>query len=320
MILAAILGLAAATAVAAYVGFGAVLGALERLGWRGLVVLVLCTAAPFTLLGLAWRLLAGRGASAPGWVFIWGRMVRDSAGELLPFSHLAGFVSGARAAIERGADATVAPASMVVDLTTELIAQLGFIGLGVTILVARLGGHSDHANLLWAAIGGLALLAAGGAGFIALQRRGRRFIEALAARFLPEAAARTSQVLTTIEGIYQQPLRVTAAIAVHLLSWVSSATGVWIALRVCGMEVHYTSVLAIESLVATVRTAAFFAPMGIGVQEASYAVLGPLFGVGPELALAISLLKRARDLTIGVPTLLAWQGMEGVRLATRKGA
>jgi hypothetical protein len=43
-----------------------------------------------------------------------------------------------------------------------------------------------------------------------------------------------------------------------------------------------------------------------------------LFGLPPDIALALSLLKRGRDLTIGVPALLIWQGTEG-RRALRTG-
>ena len=39
----------------------------------------------------------------------------------------------------------------------------------------------------------------------------------------------------------------------------------------------------------------------------------PLFGLGPEVGLAVSLLKRARDIVVGVPVLLAWQAIEGRR-------
>ena len=47
------------------------------------------------------------------------------------------------------------------------------------------------------------------------------------------------------------------------------------------------------------------------MQEASYALLGPLFGIAPPTAIALSLLKRARDVALGVPILLAWQFAEG---------
>ena len=56
------------------------------------------------------------------------------------------------------------------------------------------------------------------------------------------------------------------------------------------------------------------------MQEGAYAVLAPLFGVGAEFGLAVSLLKRARDIAIGVPVLLLWQAVEGQRaLAERPG-
>jgi len=72
-------------------------------------------------------------------------------------------------------------------------------------------------------------------------------------------------------------------------------------------------VIAIESLLFAIKNAAFMAPAGLGVQEGAYALLGPLFGLPPEAALALSLLKRARDVAIGIPVLLIWQFMEGRR-------
>ncbi len=74
------------------------------------------------------------------------------------------------------------------------------------------------------------------------------------------------------------------------------------------------AILALEALVGAVRSAAFFAPMAIGVQEGAYALIGPLLGLPPDLALAISLLRRGRDVVVGLPVLIAWQGREGRRL------
>jgi len=315
---AAGVGLALATAIAAYVGFGAVLSALERVGWPGLATLCAYSALPFALLGTAWFALDGREPPRRWPVFIWARMIRDSAGELLPFSQLGGFVIGARAAIERGVAPTTAFATTVTDVTTELLAQLGFTGLGVGLLILRVGSGIRGNALVTAAVVGLVLTAAGAVSLIGLQRRGGGLVERLTTRFLPRAAAETSLVVQAIDALYARPVRIAVAVAVHLAAWIASATGIWLALRVGGVEISLPAVLAIESLVGAVRSAAFVAPMGIGVQEASYALLGPLFGLGPELSLAVSILKRARDLIIGVPALLTWQGLEGVRLASRK--
>jgi uncharacterized membrane protein YbhN (UPF0104 family) len=51
-------------------------------------------------------------------------------------------------------------------------------------------------------------------------------------------------------------------------------------------------------------------PVGLGVQEGAYALLGPLFGLPAEAALALSLIKRTRNISIGVPMLLSWQFVE----------
>ncbi len=317
IVLAIGLGLAVATAVVGYIGFPAVYIALTRVGPRGLATLCAYSFLPFFLLGSAWYVL-GREEPARRWpIFIWSRIIRDSAGELLPFSQLGGFVIGARAAVERGVAPTTAFSTTIVDVTTELLAQLGFTGLGVGLLLMRAGSHLTGNALVGAALVGLLLTALGAAAFIGLQRRGGGLVERLITRFLPGAASETGLVVQAIDDIYAHPVRIASAVAIHLTAWVASAVGIWLALRVAGVAIDLTAILAIESLVGAVRSAAFVAPMGIGVQEASYALLGPLFGLGPELSLAVSLLKRARDLVIGVPALLVWQGLEGLRLVNR---
>jgi hypothetical protein len=76
-------------------------------------------------------------------------------------------------------------------------------------------------------------------------------------------------------------------------------------------------VLVIEGLLYAIRSVAFFVPNAIGVQEGAYILLGEGFGLTPEMALALSLLKRARDLVIGLPAFAAWQLLEGNRLWRR---
>jgi uncharacterized membrane protein YbhN (UPF0104 family) len=108
-------------------------------------------------------------------------------------------------------------------------------------------------------------------------------------------------------------VRVALSAALHFGGWTASAVGAWIAFRLIGAHVDLASVVAIESLVGAVRSAAVIVPHALGVQEAAYAVLAPLFGVGAEFGLAVSLLKRARDIAVGVPILLIWQAVEGRR-------
>ena len=46
-------------------------------------------------------------------------------------------------------------------------------------------------------------------------------------------------------------------------------------------------------------------PGALGVQEGGFLVVGGLVGLPPELALALALVRRARDVIIFVPALIA---------------
>jgi hypothetical protein len=78
------------------------------------------------------------------------------------------------------------------------------------------------------------------------------------------------------------------------------------------------AVIAIEGLLAAARGIAFVVPSALGVQEGAYVVLGGLFGLPPDTALALSLLKRARGLVLGAPPLLLWQIAESRQLLRRR--
>ena len=72
--------------------------------------------------------------------------------------------------------------------------------------------------------------------------------------------------------------------------------------------------VAIEALLAAVSAIGFLVPASAGVQEAGYVGLGAIFGVPPDIALGVSLVRRARDILVGVPCLLLWQLAEVRRL------
>lgn len=311
------LGLALALYLVKYVGLGAVFAAAVAVGWGGFAILCLYALGLFMLLGTPWYVLQPGSPRIRLRVFIWARMVRDAASEVLPFSQLGGMVFGARAAILHGVAPPLGFASMVVDVTMEMLAQIGYIALGVVILSARAPRTSFAASLTTVVVIGLVVAALAGGIFLALQRYGHRLTERLAARLLPRAVAATAAVGTALDAIYDSPARVGLSAALHLAGWIASALGTWIAFRLIGVRVDLASVMAIESLVYATRSAAAFIPNALGVQEAAYAVLAPLFGIGAEFGLAVSLLKRARDITVGVPILLIWQGVEGQRLLAR---
>ena len=69
-----------------------------------------------------------------------------------------------------------------------------------------------------------------------------------------------------------------------------------------------------ESLMHAIRGAAFIIPGGLGAQEGGLVLLCAIFALPPEQAIALSLVRRAVDVVLGTPSLLAWQVLEWKRL------
>lgn len=312
LVVIAALGAALAFYLIAFVGVGAVFAAAVAAGWAGFAIICLYMLAPFLLLGSAWRvLLPDSGHSM--WVFVWGRMVRDAATEVLPFSSLGGIVIGARAVIIQGVAPAVAFASTVVDVTAEMMAQIAFVALGLGFLSLHAPRTSFAASVTSALGIGLGVAVLACAVFLALQRHSLWLTGKLAGRVLRGAGAASAAVAATFNDIYRSPARIGLASLLHLAGWIASAVGTWIAFRLIGVRVTLLPVVALESLVGAARSVGVFIPNALGIQEAAYAVLAPLFGIGAEFGLAVSLLKRARDIALGVPILLIWHAAEGQR-------
>jgi hypothetical protein len=107
---------------------------------------------------------------------------------------------------------------------------------------------------------------------------------------------------------------VLASLLLHLLAWIVGALEAWIGLRLMGCPLAVSDALILESLVSAARGVIFLVPLNAGVQEGAYLRIGSLLGLPAGLALALSLLKRARDLMKGVPALLVWRLIEGKEL------
>jgi putative membrane protein len=313
-VIIALIGLVLATGIIAYVGFGKVVSAFAEIGWKGLIGLCVTYLAPVGLLAAAWLVL-DPGAPIKTWfTFYFARLVRDASGELLPFSSLGGFVFGARAAILGGVDPAIAISTTVADVTAEFIGQLGFTAIGIALLWYRPGPQGENQQLITSSVLGLGAGVLAAAAFILLQRRATGPIERGVARWAPSALAQTSAVVASLHGLYQRPARLTASSVLHLSAWVLGGVGVWAGLWIAGRHMSLRTIMGVESLVYVVRTITFAAPMGLGVIEGGYVVVGHLFGLSPEFALALSLIKRVRDIVIGLPALALWQVMEGRRL------
>jgi glycosyltransferase 2 family protein len=318
-ILAAVAGLILGTIIIGYFGFGAVADALVAVGWGGFLAICAYHAVFVGILGLAWYAIVPSPRRDPG-AYLWGRLIRDSGSEILPLSQIGGFLMGARAATLFGPSMILAFATTVVDVTVEVLAQLGYTVLGLALLTQL----QPDARLIYPVTVGVALGLVGILLFVLVQRRGtalmEKLSERLAASWLPQAAAKTRPLQEALDHIYAQRGGLAVGFLLHLGAWVASAAEAWLALHFMGVDLGIAAVIAIESLLYAIRSVAFAVPNAVGVQEGAYVMLGAMFGLPPEMALAVSLLKRGRDLVLGVPALLIWQAIEGGTLFRRREA
>jgi putative membrane protein len=294
-----------------------VLHVVGQLGWGGFLAYCAYSVGVAGLLGAAWA------ASAPPLPiianlvrFTWARLVREGASDILPFSQIGGLYIGTRMLIARGMPARLVNASALIDMTTEMAGQVVFTLFGIAGFVVLRSGHD--ASLLMPILIGTGVMVALMAAFFAAQRWALGVGQALLTRMMPSAGNGIGDISTELTRIYGNRWRVVLALLFNIAGWVASAAGAWIALRLMGVGLPLLNVLVIESLIFVLRSVAFAIPGGLGVQEAAYALLGPLLGLPLPAALALSLAKRVRDLTIGAPALVAWQIDEARNLGTKR--
>ncbi len=326
-VLLTLAGLAVAWRLIAQAGVAPVLHAAAALGWYGFAFVLAVQLLLVVPMAAAWWLLGRGRADARLPRFLWARLVRDSAGEALPFSQLGGYAAGARALCVAGVAGPFAAASTVVDVSTELAGQLGYTLLGLALLWWRRPGSGLVAPVLLATLAMAALVAA----FVAVQARGAGAVDRLLVRasagLVPAsggaghgraaaaggAGEAPAALADAVHAMHARHAILLAAAGLHLGEWVLSGVQAWATLRLMGLRPGLAGGLVIDSLLYGARSFAFLVPNALGVQEATLVVVGGLFGVPPDAALALSLVRRGRDLALAVPALAAWQAMEARR-------
>jgi putative membrane protein len=295
-------------------GLGEIGSAVLSVGW-GMLFVVLTRVATVSVAGVGWWLLFQRGRLWLG-LAIFIRFIREAVNALLPLTQVGGDIVGARLLTFWAVPGSLAAASIIVDVLMQAATLLLFASLGLMMLVA----HGADVTLAWIAATGLGLAIAMLSGFYVAQRGvGRRLLHFVLNRLKFDASWR---VLGTVDAVYQslstiyaRRSNIAASGLVHMLGWLIGVAEVWIVFACMGHSISFGDALVIESLAQAVRGGAFVIPSAIGAQEAGLILLCGLYGIPPDQALALSLIKRAADVFVGLPGLVALQILESGRLA-----
>jgi putative membrane protein len=304
--LLALVGLALATALILWEGWRAVFQALA-VGGLGLVWAALFHVVPMALNARGWQLLLPRGRGRSFGFFTFLVWVREAVDGLLPVARVGGAVASTRLMIRGGIRTHLAVASLVVDTTVSLITQFLFTLVGVALLALKTSDEGAAARIALCVLVALPMLAA----FVAVQRFGLFGLGARIVNFVArervDALAGGARLDLTLRRLYRRRRAVLASGGWQIAGWAAGAGEIWLALLFLGHGASGADALVLQSLTQAVGSAFFVVPGALGVQEAGFVVVGRLLGVGPDVALALALARRVRDVVVFGPGLVAWQ-------------
>jgi len=292
-------------------GYAQVLQALAQAGW-GIVWTSLYHLVPMLFCVIGWQgLMPGKKRPSLGYFFylLW---LRTSINNLMPVARIGGEVVAVRLMTKDGIRKTDATAATVVELTVSVIAVFLFSLIGVGMFAL----HINNRNVVLQLILGLVLSLPVIAMLLFIQRAG--FFGLLLKIFNlmfhdvgEKLAGHTARLDRAVQTMYRRQHRVLICGLWQFISWVSGTGEIWLALYFLGSPLSLAKCFMIEALIQASSSAAFVVPAALGVQEAGFFLFGVILGLTPQIAVALAVMRRCRDLIIFVPGLIAWQIQEG---------
>jgi putative membrane protein len=294
-------------------GVGRILDLLGHAGWFGILSVIAFHFAQILFSAMAWAAIASGTPARPTlWVYCVMRWIREAANNLLPVAQIGGEFVAARLLQRRGMKLAPTIAGTVADLTMEMLTQIAFTLLGLALLLHSVGGDSSITNYV---ISGIVVAMAVAACFLGAQWLGlaaaiEKGLMRIGRSMGWAGTAKVEGLHKALIACYRSPRRMALAFLWHAMSWLLGGVEVCLALHFLGHDVGIGPGLVIESIGQALKAVGFAVPGALGVQEGGLIIICQAFGLSPEVAIALSLMKRVREVALGVPGLLAWQRME----------
>ena len=309
VLISGLAGLALAVWLLASYGLARILVLVGQAGWGGISAVIAFHLLQVGFSAAAWRTIAGLTPRRPTlgayWVLRW---IREAVNNLLPVAQIGGEFVAARLLQRRAVPLAPAIAGTVADLTMEMVTQILFTLLGLGLLLHNVGGGGLSSTVVSFVV--VAVIVA--AGFLGAQSFGLALV-------FEKALMRIGRTLgwagtTEVEGLhqalltcYRQSGRVLLAMCWHSISWLLGGAEICLALHFLGHDTSLVNGTVIESLGQALKAAGFAMPGALGIQEGGYIVICQAFNLSPETAIALSLVKRLREVVLGVPGLVTWR-------------
>ncbi len=280
----------------------------------------LISLAGFSLVWLAVYRTIPVAIDSAGWLYLFpknrhprlarlciARWIAESINTLLPVAQVGGHIIRARIIGRERNDQGESGAAVTVDFTIGLVTQLLFTLLGIVLLLLHTESYAGTSSLITGSIIAFAVIAA----FFLTQRAGMfsiiaRMASTLGRKKYADFLGSASALDRKITEIYSHRKRLTWCMTWRLMGWISKSGENWLFFHFIGIPITIGDAIILESMCTAFRSAAFFVPGGLGVQDGSLVMIGAFLGVGSESMMALALSKRFRELMVGIPGIVFW--------------
>jgi putative membrane protein len=298
--------------VLAYSSSPATVAAALSGGGLPLVAAALYRVVTLSINTMSWRALLPRAGRPRFATLLRLRWIGESVNALLPVAQIGGDFVRARLLAVSGMSGAEATAAMVADVTVSAATQVLFTMLGVAALAVGVPEGIPTGTRAGTVVVAAVLTAASAAALLTVARIGvSRIVAALptrarSGRFGTRLTQGAAGVDRALSGVLGRRRALLSSALWHVGGWLSQVVETWLIMRLLGRPISWVAALAIESLAASARGAAFAVPGGLGVQEAALVVVAAPFGVDRAFALALGIIKRGREVVVGAPAIVAW--------------
>ena len=278
------------------VGLEGTLAQVRQVGWN-FPPLLLPSLLMWVLFSLGWWWTLPPGVSFPNLFLI--RTAGEAVNTITPLAYLGGEPLKASLLSRLGMPLTDGLASVVVTKTITVFAYCLFIFLG---LATALVGTRTSSSALVGGIGAGLFLALSVLVLYYSQKRGLfSYLHRLAywVGIRGEAWRAKREVLEILDAkilsLYRNSKSLSGCLLFSILGWLISPIETYFFLWALGTPVDLITTIVIQALVLGVKAASFFIPAGLGAQEGGNVLIFVALGMSGEVALAFSLLRRARE-------------------------
>jgi putative membrane protein len=279
-------------------GPGAVWANLRMIGW-GFVLVIGQEGISYLANSTGWRFAFP--PPRPPLRFpqlIAARLAGDAINNLTPTATLGGEVVRGRM-LDGIVDQSTAWASIAIAKLMQTVAQLGFVFVGLVVVMQQIQLPTAFVQGL---LIGLVLLTTGLLTGIFMQRRGMFTTGSrVVGRFGVGLPERLREQLARLDGeiarFYTAPGAFALSVLGFFIGWCMGIVEVYIVLSCLQVGATLGRAMTIEVLSVAIDALLFFVPAKAGTQEGGKVLIFQVLGLDPAKGLALGIVRRLRELT-----------------------